>query len=179
MTPSAKGGIAEMAIAAAAVKLGIVVARPLIEGGRYDLIFDTGERLLRVQCKWARMTNGVVEVRGGTCRHSPGKGYIRGTYDEHEIDLIAAYCEELDRIYLIPIEEMAGRHVIHLRIAPAQNNQSLLVNWASDYELGAIAQLGERRHGMAEVEGSSPSGSTQRKPPARAAFVVPEGPRSA
>jgi hypothetical protein len=26
--------------------------------------------------------------------------------------------------------------------------------------LGAIAQLGERRHGMAEVEGSSPSSST-------------------
>jgi hypothetical protein len=25
--------------------------------------------------------------------------------------------------------------------------------------LGAIAQLGERRHGMAEVEGSSPSSS--------------------
>ncbi len=27
--------------------------------------------------------------------------------------------------------------------------------------LGAIAQLGERRHGMAEVEGSSPSSSTE------------------
>jgi hypothetical protein len=27
--------------------------------------------------------------------------------------------------------------------------------------LGAIAQLGERRHGMAEVEGSSPSSSIE------------------
>ena len=53
LTPSAKGGIAEMAIAAAAVKLGIVVARPMIEGCRYDLIFDVGDRFWRVQCKWA------------------------------------------------------------------------------------------------------------------------------
>ena|ERR1700722_17144101 len=29
--------------------------------------------------------------------------------------------------------------------------------------LGAIAQLGERRHGMAEVEGSSPSSSTSKE----------------
>jgi hypothetical protein len=33
--------------------------------------------------------------------------------------------------------------------------------------LGAIAQLGERRHGMAEVEGSSPSSS-----------IVPDGGRT-
>jgi hypothetical protein len=32
---------------------------------------------------------------------------------------------------------------------------------AAQYELGAIAQLGERRHGMAEVEGSSPSSSME------------------
>ena len=145
------------------MKLGIVVARPLIEGRRYDLIFDTGPTLLRVQCKWARLTRGAVEIRGGTCRHSPVRGYIRGTYDETEIDVIAAYCAELDTVYAVPIAKMAGRAVVHLRVAPARNNQSMLVNWARDYELGAIAQLGERCHGMAEVEGSSPSGSTSPK----------------
>jgi prevent-host-death family protein len=31
---------------------------------------------------------------------------------------------------------------------------------ASEYELGAVAQLGERCHGMAEVTGSSPVSST-------------------
>ena len=30
---------------------------------------------------------------------------------------------------------------------------------AADYTLGAIAQLGERRHGMAEAVGSSPTSS--------------------
>ena len=31
---------------------------------------------------------------------------------------------------------------------------------AADYRLGAVAQLGERRHGMAEVRGSIPLSST-------------------
>jgi hypothetical protein len=50
----------------------------------------------------------------------------------------------------------------------ANNNQKLGINWADDFdfaarlvdERGAVAQLGERRHGMAEVTGSSPVGST-------------------
>jgi hypothetical protein len=52
MTTDQKGGIAELAIATAAVRLGIEVYRPVIEGGRYDLILGLGGRLIRVQCKW-------------------------------------------------------------------------------------------------------------------------------
>jgi hypothetical protein len=48
LTTNQKGAIAEAAVALAAIKAGIVVARPLSEGRRYDLIFDTGDRLLRV-----------------------------------------------------------------------------------------------------------------------------------
>ena len=46
-----KGAIAEAAIMAAAVELGVVVLRPMIEGRRYDLVFDIDHRLFRVQCK--------------------------------------------------------------------------------------------------------------------------------
>jgi hypothetical protein len=55
----------------------------------------------------------------------------------------------------------------HFGLSPAKNNQKERINWAKDYEfaatlgpLGAVAQLGERRHGMAEATGSSPVGST-------------------
>lgn len=163
LTPTEKGGIAELAIAAKAAALGIQVLRPMTEGLRYDLAFDLGGPIQRVQCKWARLVRGAVEIRGNTCRSSPARGYIRGTYAAHEVDLIAAYCDELDRVYVVPIAQIAGRNLLHLRVAPARNNQSRLVHWAAQYELGAIAQLGERRHGMAEVEGSSPSGSTPPK----------------
>ena len=48
-----KGNVAELKIVAAAAELGIDVSKPLTEHGRCDLIFDSGGRLLRVQCKWA------------------------------------------------------------------------------------------------------------------------------
>ncbi len=40
------------------------------------------------------------------------------------------------------------------------NGQRAALNWAADHPLGAVAQLGERRHGMAEARGSSPLSST-------------------
>jgi hypothetical protein len=49
-------------IAAAAIELGVSVLKPMSEHGRYDLVFDLGERLLRVQCKWANRKGDVVSV---------------------------------------------------------------------------------------------------------------------
>ena len=50
LNSNAKGGIAELEIAAAAVRLGVPVLKPLTEHGRYDLAFEIGHQLLRVQC---------------------------------------------------------------------------------------------------------------------------------
>lgn len=158
-----KGAIAETAITAAAVKLGLVVLRPVVEGRRYDLVLDTGERLLRVQCKWAPFKRGVIVVHLTTCRHTPS-GYKRTTYSENEVDGIAVYCQALDTCYYLPISVAAGRSGMHLRTTPAANNQRAAINSAERYGFGAIAQLGERRHGMAEVVGSSPTSSTLEGP---------------
>lgn len=160
LTPTEKGGIAETAIIARATQQGIVVSRPFTEGRRYDLIFDVAGTLLRVQCKWAALDGHVVRIATRTCRHSPVRGYVRGSYTAEQIDAFAAYCMDLDKVYLLPIGDFDGQTMVHLRIAPARNNQRTLVRWASQYELGAIAQLGERLHGMQEVAGSSPASST-------------------
>ena len=156
--PSTKGGVAELAIALIATRAGYVVSRPLAEGGRYDLVLDDGRRLLRVQCKWARRLGSVVQVRTRTCRRSRG-GYVRGTYSSADTDAVAAYCAELGRAWLLPIDLVAGHQMLNLRLSPARNNQTVGVTWAEQYELGAIAQLGERLHGMQEVAGSSPASS--------------------
>ena len=158
-----KGAIAEAHITAAAVERGIVVLKPLVEGRRDDVVFDIGRRLLRVQCKWAARKDGVLVVHTGGCRHTP-RGCIRTTYDASEVDAIAAYSPDTGRCYFLPIGEVAGRHVVHLRLRPAANNQRVAIKYAAQYEFGAIAQLGERRHGMPEVEGSSPSSSTTEGP---------------
>jgi hypothetical protein len=166
MTTDQKGAIAELAIALEAVRLGVDVYRPVVEGGRYDLIFEIDNRLWRVQCKWAPRHGDVLVVRCYSSRRARD-GLRKRIYAPGEVDAFAAYCAELDRCYFLPYALFESRTQLLLRLAPTQNNQKLGINWASQYEFearlgreGAVAQLGERCHGMAEVTGSIPVGST-------------------
>ena len=171
LTTDQKGNIAELAVAYEAAKLGIVVFRPVGEGSRYDLIFDLGERLLRVQCKWARRRGGVIAVNCESCRRT-ALGFQRRKYTEAEIDGIAAYSPDLQRCYFLPVELVANHRELSLRIEPAKNNQLIGLNradlfdfsaidWTVEKQLGAIAQLEEHLHGMQGVVGSSPTSSTR------------------
>jgi PD-(D/E)XK endonuclease len=128
-------------------------------GSRYDLLFDIGSRLLRVQCKTAPRHGDVIVLRNGTNRYTPS-GYVRTRYAATEVDGVAAYCFDLDECFYVPIDDLAGKALVHLRLAPARNGQLAGVTMARDYRLGAVAQLGERCHGMAEVVGSIPISST-------------------
>ena len=167
VTTDQKGAIAEACITAAAIKLGVEVYRPVAEGGRCDLILGLEERLLRVQCKWARLHGGVVVVRCKTFRRTKD-GYRVTTYTAADVDAIAAYCPDLDRCFLLPIALAANHPAMNLRVVQARNNQRRRINWADDFDFaatlrrhqGAVAQLGERERGTLEVTGSSPVGST-------------------
>lgn len=171
-----KGAIAEAEIAAAAVRLGIPVLRPVQEHGRYDLAFELGGRILRVQCKWASLDReaGVVKMALHTSRHSPTEGYIRTSYLVGEVDLVAGYCADLDRCYLLPIAMVAGRKAIYLRVSPPKNGQRACINLEQEFRLsGAVAQWNERPAGSRKVVGSNPTSSTS--PAAEAADVVRTG----
>jgi prevent-host-death family protein len=162
-----KGNAAELAIAAEAAKLGLTVLMPMTEHERYDLVLGIGGELLRVQCKWASLRDEVIRIRFDCSYHSPTRGYVRTTYAIEEVDAIAVYCGDLDKCYLLPIADFAGKNSAHLRVGPARNNQRASLHWATAYEFpGAVAQLEERRHGMAEVRGSSPLSSTVDSHPA-------------
>ncbi len=161
MNSNVKGNIAEQAIVFEAVRLGVNILRPVGEHGRCDLAFDIGNRIWRVQCKWGRLSRrkDVVIAKVGGCWCSPG-GYVRSTYSEDEIDLLAIYCGGLNRSFLLPAELIAGKHEIWLRLTTARNNQKSCINLAEDFDfVGAIAQLGERVTGSHEVAGSSPASS--------------------
>ena len=163
LSTNEKGNIAEAAITLEAIKLGIGVLKPLSEHGRYDLIFDLGRTLVRVQCKWGALDRdaGVICVRVGGSRHTPA-GYVRSTYSGDEVDALAVYCGELEEVFVVPVEVVEGRSAIRLRIDPPKNSQRACINLAREYRLGAIAQLGERPAGSREVVGSSPTSSTPR-----------------
>lgn len=137
--PNHKGNVAELAIATEAANLGLSVLKPLTEHETYDLALDLGDRIWRVQCKWATFKDNVVHVHVGRNRTSK-RGYVRTTYRLGELDALAAYCQALHQCYLLPAEMVVGRYAVQLRTAPPRNNQQAAINFAKDYELGAVAQ---------------------------------------
>lgn len=141
LTPSKKGAITEAAIALAAIRLDLLVLRPMTEGGRYDLALDIGGQILRLQCKSSWRQRDVLITPCNTSRHTP-RGYVRTTYTADEIDAIAAYSPDTDKCYLIPIRDVAGMSSVRLRLAPTRNNQLLKIRWAEDYEF----ETSLRRH---------------------------------
>jgi hypothetical protein len=136
LTSDQKGSIAEASIVAAAVKLGIHVFKPISDGTRYDLIFDLGGRLTRVQCKWAARSGDVLIIRCYRCRRTKD-GLLKRNYTADEIDAFAAYCIDLNQCYFFPFEAFAGRGTVQLRLAPSRNNQQIGINWAERYEFEA------------------------------------------
>ena len=159
VTTNDKGNVAELAIAKKAAELGISVLAPLTEHERYDLVLGIGDRLLRVQCKWANCKGEVVPVHLASSRRGPN-GYIRNNYSPAEVDAIGIYCGDLDRCFLVPIEVIAGQWAMQLRLVPPRNGQRAALHFADEYDLGAVAQLAERYRGTVEAEGSNPSSST-------------------
>ena len=167
LSTNQKGAIAESAIIHAAIKLGVGVYRPVFEGGRYDLILEVVSTLVRVQCKSAVLKGAVLAIPCYSARRTRD-GFLKRPYTRDEVDAIVAYCAELNRCFFLPLDQFGCRTYIQLRLPPSRNNQKVGINWADDYEFealhwsapGAIAQLGERCDGIAEVAGSSPAGST-------------------
>lgn len=135
-----KGNVAEAAVVLHAAKLGLPVFRPLTEHCRYDLVLEIGGCLRRVQCKWVPRRGDVIPISLMTNRRGPS-GFVRSRYTPDEIDAVAAYCEELDTCYYVPIGQMGNRATVQLRLGPPKNGQKASVTFAADQALGAVAQL--------------------------------------
>ena len=132
LTTDQKGAVAELAIAHAAAELGVGVFKPLTDGERYDLIFEVGSSLLRIQCKWAPRHGDVVIVRCHSARRAR-EGLRRRSYTAAEVDAIAAYCPDVDGCFFVPAERFDGHLQVGLRLAPSRNNQRAGITWAEDF----------------------------------------------
>ena len=163
-----RGSLAELAVLHHAARFGLGVLWPLTSGLRYDLVLDIAGRLYRVQCKTANRRGDVVVINCRSCRRT-AEGFDRRSYSSDEVDLLAGYCVELDKSYLLEPCNFSGQTMVQLRLTGTRNNQRRRIHWASEFEfaatlssLGAVAQLGERVAGSDEVTGSSPVGSISR-----------------
>ena len=96
MNSNHRGAIAEAAIAYEAAKAGVEVLRPVAEHCRYDLVFDIGASLLKVQCKSAYRRGAVLCVNLTSSWHTPG-GCVPTRYEADELDLVGVHCPKRAR----------------------------------------------------------------------------------
>jgi hypothetical protein len=78
-----KGDIATSRAIATFTAMGYDVSIPLTESAAYDLIVDTGQVLVRVQCKFANNSRNQVDLRR---IHSNSTGYVVKPTEENSYD---------------------------------------------------------------------------------------------
>jgi PD-(D/E)XK endonuclease len=126
--PVVRGSAVEAHVVAALVRSGYLPLRPVIDGGRYDLVIEDAEgQFWRIQVKTGRYKNGSNEFH---TRSTHIQGGYRG-----QADYFAVYSPDLDKTYLIAVGEVREAWA-NLRVdAVGKFTAKSRVRWAQDYEL--------------------------------------------
>ena len=133
---SDKGNVSELKVMMAYVEAGFAVSVPFGGGAPYDLIVDTGKKLLKVQVKTGRLRDGCVLF---SMRRFNGRGGKGHRYDCDELDVFAVYCPDNNQIYVTPFTE--GLNEGRLRCGKTKNNQQQQkVRWAEQFEFGSYLE---------------------------------------
>jgi hypothetical protein len=105
------GDLGELAFVLAASAKGLAVSKPYGDCRRYDLIVDSGRRLLRVQVKslYTRPQRGPYRINSSRHRRA---GRLPYTMDE--IDFLAAYIAPRDIWYIVPVAAILSIRTISM-----------------------------------------------------------------
>ena len=127
MTTLQKGKLAESLVMAEAIRRGFIVSVPFQEDCSYDLILDTGERLLRVQVKYTKSDGNVIKVSCQSCNNWQTKHY-----DENTIDAFICY-DATAKLFLYLGPELFRQRTVNFRLEEPLNNQVAGVRFAKDH----------------------------------------------
>ena len=123
LTTQQKGITTEMYVAAYLLSLGYNVSQPMCQDSKYDLIVDTGHKLLRLQVKTARLvTKSSIAFN---CRSTTKNSITHKSrsYGLDEIDYFATFWNH--KVYLVPVGECSSEKRLHLE-KPKQSNWSYI-----------------------------------------------------
>ncbi len=124
-----KGDVSETQVLAHLIKQGYTVLVPFGENQRYDLVIeDEFQEFERIQVKTGRIRNGALLF--ATSSLNPYNRVHRGYAGE--IDVFYIYCPDNDKIYRIPIKDVA-KGAMSLRLLPTKNCQQAGIRWAKDF----------------------------------------------
>jgi hypothetical protein len=138
-----KGFLAEHKFIEECAKRNIPVSRPLWDL-RYDFIVEDKGSLLKVQVKYiGRRKTGIksydkLKDKGVICVNAYSVNNSRAAkkmpYTKEEIDVIAAWSEEVEKFLWIPIESLEGKATKHFKITELLVKQGKgKVTYARDY----------------------------------------------
>lgn len=123
-----KGRITEMEVLTYFLKLGYLVSSPEIPCP-YDFLLDTGNKILKIQVKTSRPSEGGFVFNTSSTTHN-SNGYTRRFYTSDMVDYFCTFFN--NECYLIPFKECGGREK-KLRLEPTKNGQIKNICFAKDY----------------------------------------------
>ena len=130
--PKKKGERTQIIIMAELIKRDKSISLPFGDNQRYDLIIDDNGKLIRAQCKTGWLRNGTIVFKTSSTRTNT-KGTINRSY-KGQIDCFLVYCEEINELYLIPIDKATSVNM-RLRVKQPKTNQGFKINWAEKYKI--------------------------------------------
>lgn len=130
---TSQGDITETQVAAALVRRGLRVLRPISSATRYDLLIDHDDgRFIRVQCKTGVLRQGCVLFR----LYSISGHDTRTKHYAGQVDAFGIYCPQIHRSYLVPMAAIADcRYFATLRVEPSKNGQRLRTRSAEEFAI--------------------------------------------
>ena len=124
-----KGDIGEAAFVLAAAKKGYWTGK-MPQGCPYDYVLDRHRgNLERVQVKFRSMNKyGTVNIK-----LTQNTFTNRTTYSEENVDSIAVYVNELDLVFLIPIQHIADVTEVTLRVVESTKRKDKTSRMITEY----------------------------------------------
>lgn len=131
--PKETGELAEGAVVGELSKKNICLLEPRGDNQRYDFVIDNDGEFIRLQCKHARVSNGKIAFNISSTNYNTSSWDEREDY-KGDVEYFVAYSSELDKVYLVPIEEASGSSKKVLRIETPKHNEET-IDWAEEYRL--------------------------------------------
>lgn len=131
-----KGALTELQCQQDFIKRGFLVSQPIVADSKYDFIVDINNKLLRIQCKSASLSEDKTFIKLKT-KTTNIRTMKDSYYSSDDIDFF--YTTYNNIAYLIPVEK-SGHGETRLRFTSAnQNNPN--IRWAKDYELDKVLKF--------------------------------------
>ncbi|MBD2690423.1 group I intron-associated PD-(D/E)XK endonuclease [Anabaena catenula] len=141
MDTKLRGDIAEQAAILHALKRGWGVLKPVGDRLPYDLVFDVGGNLIKIQVKYAWFDepsgNYVVDNRRTKTNR---RIMVRDVYQLSDFDFALVYVENLDLFYIFPVDVFISYgSEIHLVEAEKRQRKPCSVEYRNAWELFHIS----------------------------------------